>query len=212
MTKNVADYFINGCMRCKFGATINCKIHTWIEPLLELRSLANRSGLIETAKWGVPCYTLNGKNVLMIGAFKEYCFISFFKGSLLRDDSNLLLKHGEYSEITRFLKFKTAQQVIGTRKIIENLIQQAIEVEQNNIKPILKTKEEALPEELIQEFQKRLFFKEAFLALTKGRQRGYIIYFSQPKQSTTRTARIIKCIPQILKGEGLHDAYKKANR
>lgn len=212
MTKNPADYFINGCMRCKLGATPNCKIHTWIEPLLELRSLANRSGLIETAKWGVPCYTLNGKNVLMIGAFKAYCFISFFKGILLEGESNLLLKHGEHSEISRFLKFTSAKQVLAQKNTIENFIEQAIEIERNDVKPIIHAKEEALPEELIQEFQKNLFFKEAFLALTKGRQRGYIIYFSQPKQSTTRTARIIKCIPQILKGEGLHDAYKKANR
>lgn len=211
MTKNAADYFINGCMRCKLGATPNCKVHKWIEPLLELRSMVNKSGLIETAKWGVPCYTSNGKNVLMIGAFKKYCFISFFKGSLLRDDSNLLLKHGEHSEVTGFLKFKTAEQVKVTRTIIEDFIQQAIELEQNNVKPITASKANVLPEELIKEFERNIVFKEAFLTLTKGRQRGYIIYFSQPKQPSTRHARITKCIPQILRGEGLHDAYRKSN-
>lgn len=212
MTKNAADYFIKGCVRCKFGATPNCKVHTWLEPLLALRLIANASGLTETAKWGVPCYTLNGKNVLMISAFKDYCFISFFKGNLLRDASGVLLKHGEHSEITRFLKFTSMNEVQKSKKIIQNFIQQAIELEQNNAQLIVQPKEEKLPDELLEQFKQNASFKTAFLALTKGRQRGYIIYFSQPKQAATRHARITKCIPQILKGEGLHDAYKNAKR
>lgn len=211
MTKNAADYFINGCMRCKHGATPNCKVQTWLEPLLELRSIANAIGLTETAKWGVPCYTLNGKNVLMISAFKDYCFISFFKGSLLKDAFGFLLKHGEHSEISRFLKFTSVNEVQKSKKIIQDFIQQAIELEQNYVQPIVRPKEEKLPNELLEQFQQNTSFKTAFLALTKGRQRGYIIYFSQPKQAATRHARITKCIPQILKGEGLHDAYKKNN-
>jgi len=203
----VDKYLVDGCMRCKYGATPKCKVNKWTDILEELRQLVHSTNLIEELKWGVPCYTINGKNVLMISAFKEYASISFLKGALLNDADNLLVKNGENSISSRLLKFTKLNEVLDNKQAIINLINQAIEVEKSGAKIEKQSKREPLPEELLDIFDEDIIFKNAFFALTPGRQRGYNIYFSQPKQSQTRISRIYKCKQMILDGIGINDKY-----
>lgn len=208
MTTSVDKYLVDGCMRCKFGATPQCKVNTWRDPLVALRHIALNSGLDEEAKWGVPCYTLNGKNVCTVSAFKDYACISFFKGALMKDPQKLFSKHGESSQAARIIKFTDTASIISQQDAIAAYIQEAIGIEKAGKKITFKSDLEAPPEELLKKFEDLPAFRKAFYALTKGRQRGYIIHFSQPKKSETRAARIEKFIPQIMQGIGLHDQYK----
>lgn len=195
-------------MRCKFGATPMCKVNIWRSELKILRKIALECGLTEELKWSMPCYTFNGKNIFIISAFKHCACISFFKGSLLTDDFGFLEKPGSSSQATRFLKFTSAQQIVEKNDVIKTYIRQAMELEKSGKKVAFKKNPEPLPVELIQTFSKDESLMSAFFQLTPGRQRGYILYFSQPKQESTRYARIEKCIPKIMNGEGLNDQYK----
>jgi uncharacterized protein YdeI (YjbR/CyaY-like superfamily) len=186
-------------------------VHLWQEEMQTLRSLLLEAGLKEERKWGNPCYTLNGKNVIMLGAFKEYCSLGFFKGSLLADPKGLLVAAGENSQASRQLRYTSVKDITRDRKHIVNLLQEAIKTEQEGKKVVFKSVSEfPIPVELKQKFKEDTAFEKAFHALTPGRQRGYLLHFSEPKQSTTRLSRIEKYEEQILRGEGLHDAYKKA--
>lgn len=207
----VDKYLIDGCMRCKYGATPSCKVNKWNDVLEELRQLVHETSLTEELKWGVPCYTFNGKNILLISAFKEYASISFFKGALLNDTDNLLTKHGENSNSTRLLKFTEINQVINNKESILRLIYQAIEIEKSGTKIEKKTEKEPIPDELLDFFEEDIIFKNAFFALTPGRQRAYIIYFSHPKQSQTKISRIYRYKQWILDGIGLNDKYASKN-
>jgi len=198
-------YLVDGCMRCKFGGTPNCKVNHWSKELEALRKIVIKSVLDEELKWGMPCYTLNNKNILMISAFKEYACISFFKGVLLKDKEKLLTAHGESSQSVRMIKFTNSKQIIQQSSIIKAYIEEAIEIENSGKKVEFKKNPEPIPEELIVEFNKDLKFKKAFHELTPGRQRGYIIYFSQPKNTQSKLNRIEKCRENILKGIGLND-------
>jgi len=208
LNPKVDKYMIDGCMRCKFGATPQCKVNNWREELDALRQIVLESELVEDLKWGVPCYTLNNKNVLLVSAFKEFACISFFKGVLLNDPHNLLEKPGENSQSTRFLKFTNFNNIIENKDLIKDFILQSIEFEKNGLKVELKKETEPLPEELIEKFKEMPELESAFFTLTRGKQRGYIIYFSQPKQTQSKINRIDKCVDKILKGEGLNDKYK----
>lgn len=206
MPETVDQYLSDGCGRCALGGTPQCKVHSWPKALQELRRIANACGLTEEIKWGVPCYTLDGKNILNIAAFKEYAALSFFKGALLKDPRNILEKPGENSQAGRLLKFTDPRQVADLEKDLKAYIFEAIEVEKQGLKVDFKAKNELeYPEELIQKFGEAPELQEAFEALTPGRQRGYILHFSQPKQSATRTSRIEKCVEKILAGKGFHD-------
>ena len=204
----VDKYLVDGCMRCKYGATPNCKVHKWTDTLEALRQLMLETNLTEDLKWSVPCYTLENKNIVLLTAFKEYTALSFMKGALLNDDSNLLEKPGESSQSNRMIKFTNHQKVIDNKSQILDLINQAIEVEKSGKKVEKKEEKEAIPDELLQFFEEDVIFKKAFFALTPGRQRAYIIYFSQPKQSQTKISRINKYKQWILDGIGLNDKYK----
>jgi uncharacterized protein YdeI (YjbR/CyaY-like superfamily) len=199
-------YFAAGCGRCPLGNTPECKVNNWTEELETLRAIVLDCGLNEELKWGVPCYTFEKNNVAIIGAFKEFCAISFFKGALLKDADKILVKPGENSQAARVVKFTGVQKIVEMEKILKEYIKEAIEVEKAGLKVKFKDVSEF---DLPEEFQTRLdefpHLKIAFAALTPGRQKGYILYFSQPKQSKTRTARIEKCMPKILIGKGLHD-------
>ncbi|MDN5204631.1 YdeI/OmpD-associated family protein [Fulvivirgaceae bacterium BMA10] len=208
MNKTVDNYLIEGCGRCPLGATPDCKVHRWIPELELFRTIVLECGLTEECKWGAPCYTFQNKNVLMISALRDYCCISFFKGSLLSDNKSLLDKPGENSQAARLFKFTNIEQVKDIKDDIRAYIFEAIEVEKSGLKVNFKKKPEPIPEELEEKFEEDPYLRTAFEALTPGRQRGYIIYFSQPKQSKTRIARIEKAVPKILNGEGLHDKYK----
>jgi len=208
MNKSVDNYFISGCGKCALGGTPDCKVHSWTTELALLRYMVLNSELKETCKWGVPCYTFRDKNVLIISAFKEYCAISFFKGVLLKDAKSILVKPGPNSHEVRLIKFTNLESIQSLETNIKEFILQAIEVEKAGLKIPSKQNQEPIPEELEKMFEANLSFKSAFEALTPGRQRGYLFYFSAPKQSKTRKARIEKCIGKILNGEGLHDYYK----
>ncbi len=206
MNPKVDEYLVQGCMRCELGGTPKCKVHNWTEELENLRSIVLDSGLLEDVKWGVPCYTLDGKNVLIVSAFKDYCSISFFKGVLLKDPEKILEKQGPNSQSDRSIRFTAIDQIHNQKSIIKTYIQEAIEVEKKGLKVDFKAKDELVyPEELISKFEELPALQKSFEALTPGRKRGYILHFTQPKQSATRISRIEKCIPKIMDGKGFHD-------
>ena len=207
MNTTVENYFTEGCGRCPLGGTPDCKVHLWTLELKLLRNLILDCGLTEESKWGNPCYTFRSKNVLMIGAFKKYCCISFFKGALLKDDKNLLVKPGPNSQAARLFKFTNCNEIARIENDIKSYIFEAIEVEKAGLEVSFKKNPEPIPEELQLKFKEDPILQSAFESLTKGRQRGYILHFSQPKLSKTRVSRIEKCIPMILSGIGLHDKY-----
>ena len=134
MNKSADNYFIEGCGRCALGGTPACKVHTWEAELALLRSLILESGLEEESKWGMPCYSLKGKNVILLSAFKAYCSINFFKGVLLNDESGVLVKPGENSQSVRLLKFTSVEEIKAIVADIKEYIYEAIEVEKANLK------------------------------------------------------------------------------
>ncbi|HEY9117605.1 MAG TPA: DUF1801 domain-containing protein, partial [Roseivirga sp.] len=149
MTTSVETYLLEGCGRCSLGGTPDCKVHQWTYELKQLRAIVLESGLTEESKWGVPCYTHQGSNVLMISAFKEYCSLSFFKGVLLKDDQGILQKQGENSQSARLIKFTNPQQVAEQADILRAYIFEAIEVEKAGLKVDFKAKDQLdYPEEL----------------------------------------------------------------
>lgn len=206
MNKSASSYFTDGCGRCEFYQTEKCKVNLWTNELKALREIAIASGLKEESKWGVPCYTIEGKNVLLLGAFKNYCTLSFIKGSLLKDTKNILQSPGENSQSTKMFKATKLSEVKKNSATLLQYIKEAIELEKKGIKVAFKeTSVSDFPPELIQRFKENPKLKEAFYNLTPGRQRGYLIFFSQAKQSETRFSRIDKSTASILKGKGLND-------
>jgi uncharacterized protein YdeI (YjbR/CyaY-like superfamily) len=205
MNPAVDKYLIEGCMRCKYGGTPQCKVHDWIEQLEALRHIVLDCGLVEEIKWGVPCYTSGGKNIVVVSAFKEYASLSFFKGVLMQDTHKLFTKHGESSQSARLIRFTDTAQIIQLQDILKAYIEEAVTIEQSGGKVEFKKNLEPVPEELLQTFEENPELKKAFYNLTPGRQRGYIIFFSQPKQSQTRFSRIAKYKEMIMAGIGLND-------
>lgn len=201
----VDQYLIDGCMRCKFGGTPSCKVNRWHIELETLRQVVMECGLTETLKWSVPCYTIENKNVVMVSALKEYVCLSFLKGAILQDEYQLLLNHGENSKAFRIMKFTSVDQIIENEHKIRAYIEQAIDIERSGRKIIYSHVPEPVPAELMQKFEEYPELMKAFNALTPGRQRGYLLYFSQPVQSTTRSKRIEKCQARILMGLGLNE-------
>ena len=208
MVVDFNDYLHRGCMRCKLGGTPECKVHSWKKEIELLRELVLDSGLKENIKWSVPCYTYNNQNVLILSAFKDFVALSFFKGSLLQDVNNLLEKPGKNSQASRYLKYTSSEQINNDTQIIQEYVHEAIVVEKAGLKVEFKKNPEPMPLELKDKMENDPVFRNAFESLTAGRQRGYIIHFSQPKQSKTRSARIEKWEDRILNGEGMQDAYK----
>lgn len=205
MNKQVDLFLIDGCGRCKYYQTPQCKVLKWTEEITILRSIILESGLTEEIKWGFPCYTLKGKNILMIAAFKDNCAISFFKGALLMENP-ILEKSGENSNTFRLIRFQGMEKINQEKETIQQIIHEAIEIEKSG-KKLPKTDYSSIeiPEELENAFEEDHIFKAAFKSLTPGRQRGYILFFSQPKQSQTRTNRIEKFKNAILEGKGMND-------
>ncbi|WP_426333208.1 YdeI/OmpD-associated family protein [Paenibacillus silvae] len=182
------------------------KIKTWKEESVKLREIILDCDLTEDYKWMHPCYTLNGKNVVLIHGFKEYCAIMFFKGSLLKDPHGILIQQTNNVQGGRQIRFTNLEQIIEKEEILKSYIREAIEVEQAGLKVEKKEVEQfAVPEELQQQFDANPAFQAAFEALTPGRQRAYLYHFSQPKQSKTKTSRIEKCMQPIMEGKGLND-------
>jgi uncharacterized protein YdeI (YjbR/CyaY-like superfamily) len=205
MNPKVDQYLVDGCMRCKYGGTPQCKVNNWKEELVLLRQIILACGLTEDLKWGVPCYTSDSKNIAMVSAFKDYASLSFFKGVLLKDPRKILLQQGKSSQSARLIKFTSPEQIMQQQEILKTYILEAVDIEKSEAKVEFKQNPEPVPDELLQKFEENASLKKAFYALTPGRQRGYIIYFSQPKKTETRFSRIEKCIPQIFNGKGMHD-------
>lgn len=208
MNTSVEHYFMNGCGRCDRGGTPDCKVHQWQDELKLLREIVNQHECVEESKWGSPCYTVQGKNVLMISALNDYCCISFFKGSLLSDPKNLLEKPGPHSQAARLYKFTSTDRIRLIQDDINSSILEAIKLEKSGAQVQFKKEPEPLPDEMLTKFDEDPVLKSAFYALTPGRQRGFILHISQAKQSKTRMTRLEKCTPMIMEGIGLHDKYK----
>jgi uncharacterized protein YdeI (YjbR/CyaY-like superfamily) len=182
------------------------KAKKWQEEMRQLRMIILDCGLIEELKWRQPCYTFEGSNVVIIGGFKEYCALMFFKGVLLKDPNNILIRQTENVQTSRQIRFISVQEIIEMEPIIKSYIYEAIEVEKSGLEVDFKeTTEFVIPEEFQKKLSKNSLLKIAFEALTPGRQRAYILYFSAPKQSKTKEARIEKYTQKILNGEGLND-------
>jgi uncharacterized protein YdeI (YjbR/CyaY-like superfamily) len=186
--------------------TFLSKAEKWREEFRKLRTIILDCGLTENFKWGNPCYTLQDRNVVLIHGFKEYCAILFFKGALLRDAQGILVRQTENVQASRQIRFTNIREICDMEDTLKAYINEAIEIERSGQEvDFKKSTEYAIPEE----FQKKLngdpALKAAFEALTPGRQRAYILYFSEPKQSKTRESRIEKYTQQILGGKGLND-------
>ncbi|GAB4093774.1 YdeI/OmpD-associated family protein [Flaviaesturariibacter terrae] len=178
----------------------------WTEAIAQLRRIILECGLTEELKWGTPCYTFEGRNVLLVHTFKEYCAILFFKGTLLEDADGMLVQQTERVQAMRQLRFTSVREVTSREASIKAYIYQAIEVERAGLKvPKKKTEEYSVPEEFARRLKADKALKKAFAALTPGRQRAYLLYFAGAKQSKTREARVAKYVPQILAGKGLDD-------
>ena len=182
------------------------KAKKWQEELAKLRVIVLDCGLTEELKWGVPCYTFQKSNVVLIHVFKEYCALLFVKGALLNDPIGILVQQTENVQAARQIRFTNVREIVKLKTSLKAYIQEAIEVEQAGLKVNLKkTTEFNMPEEFLNKLDEMPALKEAFDALTPGRQRAYLLYFSAPKQSKTRVARVEKCMQPILSGKGLND-------
>jgi len=182
------------------------KEQKWQEEITKLRSIALYCGLTEELKWGCPCYAFNGSNIVLIHVFKAYCAFLFFKGALLNDAMGILIQQTENVQGARQVRFTNLLEIIEQEATLKAYIFEAIEVEKAGLKVELKTvKEFAVAEEFQQKLDESPALKNAFEALTPGRQRGYLLHFSAPKQAKTREARVEKYISQILSGKGLDD-------
>jgi uncharacterized protein YdeI (YjbR/CyaY-like superfamily) len=182
------------------------KAKKWQEEFKKLRMIVLDCGLTEELKWGQPCYAFEKSNIVLIHGFKEYCALLFFKGALLKDPKGILIQQTENVQAARQIRFTNVREIARMEPVLKAYIHEAIEAEKAGLKvSYKKTADFVIPEE----FQKKLdeipAVKTAFDALTPGRQRAYLFYFSQPKQSKTRVARVEKSMQQILKGKGLND-------
>lgn len=201
----VDSWLTDGCGRCEHYRTPACKVHLWTDALLALRERLQASGLIEEMKWGSPCYTLDGKNVVMLTAFRDRCALGFFKGALLTDDEGLLRRAGPSSQAARELRFTTVDEVRAQAAAIDRLLAEAVAVERSGAKVAFDPALEPVPDELRERLDTDPALREAFDALTPGRRRSHVIYVSGAKQPATRAARVERCAPKILAGQGFQE-------
>ena len=198
MTKNRMNPKVDAFLR---------EAEEWKEEFGELRRIILDSPLTEELKWGKPCYSLQESNVVLIHGFKEYCALLFFKGALLKDPKGILVQQTENVQAARQIRFTDVREILKLAPTLKAYIREAVEVEKAGLTvKYKKTSEFKMPEELQNKLNKMPALKTAFEALTPGRQRGYILYFSAAKQSQTREARIEKCMDQIFDGRGLNDS------
>lgn len=209
LAPNDTEFHMNRGARMRGNPKVDAflsRAKTWRNEFEKLRAIVLDCDLTEELKWGQPCYTFQKKNIVVIHGFKEYCALLFFKGALLRDKNHILIQQTENVQSARQIRFSGLRQIVEMEPILKAYIHEAIEVEKAGLKV---NRKETAQFKVAEEFQKKLdeipALKAAFDALTPGRQRGYLLYFSQPKQSRTRESRVEKCIQQILNGQGLND-------
>jgi uncharacterized protein YdeI (YjbR/CyaY-like superfamily) len=182
------------------------KAEKWKAEFERLRTIILGCGLDEGLKWGVPCYTFDNKNIVLIHGFKEYCAVLFIKGALLKDTNGVLIQQTENVQAGRQIRFTNVREIEAMEHVLKAYINEAIEIEKAGLEvEFKKNTEYTVPEELQHKFDETPALKNAFEALTPGRQRAYILYFSEPKQSKTRESRIDKNTERILDGKGLND-------
>ena len=188
------------------------KATKWQKEFEKLRTIVLDSGLTEELKWGQPCYTFSASagrqesNIVLIHGFKEYCALLFFKGVLLKDPNGILIQQTKNVQAARQIRFTNVREIVKLKRILKTYVHEAIEVEKAGLKvKMKKTSKFIIPDEFQNKLDKKPALKTAFEALMPGRQRAYIFYFSQPKQSKTRESRVEKCMQQILNGKGLDD-------
>jgi uncharacterized protein YdeI (YjbR/CyaY-like superfamily) len=182
------------------------KATKWQKEYETLRAIVLECNLTEELKWGQPCYMFEKSNIVLIHGFKDYCALLFFKGALLKDKKKILIQQTENVQAARQIRFTSVQQIVKMKAILKAYIYEAVEVDEAGLKvDFKKTKEFTMPEEFQKKLNKSRALKTAFEALTPGRQRGYLLYFSSAKQAKTRESRVEKFMPKILKGKGLED-------
>lgn len=181
------------------------KAKQWREEMEKLRAVILDRGLTEELKWGKPCYTYQNSNVVIIQGFKEFCALLFCKGALLKDPNGVLQKPGENTQAARRIEFTNIREVVKLAPVVKAYVDEAVAAEKAGLEVSFKKSPEPIPEEFQNKLDKTPALKKAFNALTPGRQRAYILYFSGAKQSKTRESRVEKCVQQILDGKGLDD-------
>lgn len=178
----------------------------WKEEFEQLRMIVLGCGLTEELKWGQACYTFQKQNIVLIHGFKDYCAFLFFKGALLKDTHHILIQQTENVQAARQIRFTNVREIIKREPVLKAYIKEAVEVEKAGLKVnFKKTEEFNVPDEFSRKLKEVPALKPAFDALTPGRQRAYLFYFSQPKQAKTRESRVEKCLDQILRGKGLNE-------
>lgn len=178
----------------------------WQKEYKALRNIVNACGLTEELKWGVPCYTVQGNNVVLIHGFKDYCALLFHKGVLLNDEQQLLIQQTKNVQAARQLRFTNLEEIISNEKLLKTYIYEAVEVERSGVQvQYKKTEDFDMPEEFRMKLDSDSNLKTAFDGLTEGRKKGYLLFFSSAKQSKTRESRIEKNLDRILMGKGLDD-------
>jgi uncharacterized protein YdeI (YjbR/CyaY-like superfamily) len=178
----------------------------WQKEQEQLREIVLECGLAEELKWGVPCYMHQKSNIVLIHSFKEYCALLFFKGALLKDTDDILIQQSANVQAARQIRFTNLDEIIDLKSVLKTYIFEAVEIEKAGLKVHLKkTAEFPVSDEFQQKLDENPELKKAFEALTPGRQRAYLLHFSQPKQAKTRESRVEKCIPLIFEGKGLND-------
>lgn len=199
------EFFLQGCGRCERGGTDDCSSRLWAEGLAHLRRICLDAGLDEVAKWGHPCYTLNGANIAILGAFRGDFHLSFFKASLMKDPQRLFIKRGENTQVASVISFSSHKEVKKLERVLRAYLDEAIAIERAGLKPKRSPPKVELPDELAEALQNDAVLSEAFFKLTPGRQRGYCMTIGSAKQSATRVKRIEKYRPQILAGKGFQE-------
>ncbi|MFM7156177.1 MAG: YdeI/OmpD-associated family protein [Bacteroidota bacterium] len=205
MQDTIAEFFSIGCGRCPLVGTPQCKVMSWTIELHALRDIILKTEVEEVRKWGVPCYTVKGKNVVLLSALKESATLNFLKGSLIDDTHGLLTAPGENSQSARYMKFTSVKEITKHKAIIVDYIRQAIAIEVAGKKVVFAKEQEPIPAELLDMYKQHPLLKKAFEALTPGRRRGYLLHFNQAKQSATKISRIHANMKKIMAGKGLNE-------
>lgn len=185
----------------------------WKNELTALREILLECGLQEEFKWKQPCYTFKGHNIVIIGPLKQHCVAGFFKGALLSDAENILNKPGSNTQAARSIQFSSLAEIKKLQTVFREYVFEAIEIERSGLKVDFKAKNELVyPDELLAKFKSVPHLEKAFTSLTPGKQRAYILHFSEAKREATRLNRIDKMIPLIMEGKGMHDEYVKKGK
>lgn len=202
MITDIEEYFSNGCGRCERFATSDCSTRRWSRGLASLRQLCLDAGLVETVKWGHPCYMHGGRNVVILGALRGEFRITFFNAALMKDPDRALEKCGPNTRHAGVIRFTEDSRVAEMQPVIESYLKEAMRYAQQGIKPPKEEYELELPDELSDALDSDPELADAFRALTPGRQRSYVINLGSAKKSATRVARIAKFRDKILAGKG----------